>query len=120
MREGSHPAAAQLWNHAIGSKPNSASLSSETTRQAEAASFCWLALPAVTTPSFSSARNFPKLSAVASARTPSSMANSTGSPFFCGTATGTSSSSNLPAAQAAAARWWLAAAYSSHASREIL
>jgi hypothetical protein len=33
--------------------------------------------------------------------------------------TGTSSSSNLPSAQAAAARWWLRAAYSSQASRVI-
>ena len=56
---------------------------------------------------------------MASARTPSSLAKTIGSPFFCGTETGTSSSSNLPAAQAAAARWWLAAAYSSQSSRLI-
>ena len=37
----------------------------------------------------------------------------------CGTVTGTSSSSNLPASLAAAARWWLIAAYSSQASRLI-
>ena len=42
-----------------------------------------------------------------------------GSPFFCGTETGTTSSSNLPDAQAAAARLWLSAAYSSDASRLI-
>jgi hypothetical protein len=76
-------------------------------------------LPAVTTPSFSMGRSLPRLSAVASARTPSSFAKTIGSPFFCGTETGTSSSSNLPSAQAFAARWWLMAAYSSLASRLI-
>ena len=34
------PAAAQLSNHSIGVRPNSSSLSSATTRQAAAASFC--------------------------------------------------------------------------------
>ena len=83
MREGSHPAAAQLTNQPMGSRFSSASLSSDTTKQAAAASFCWLALPAVTTPSFSMGRSLPRLSAVASALLPSSLAKTMGSsPFF--------------------------------------
>ena len=57
MRDGSQPAAAQPTSQPIGSRPSSSSLSSATTRQAAAASFCWLALPAVTTPSFSMGRS---------------------------------------------------------------
>ena len=49
------------WYH------SSSSLSSATTRHAAAASFCWLALPAVTTPP-SSGRSLPSVSSVASAR----------------------------------------------------
>ena len=44
-------------------------------------------------------------SAVVSARGPSSRDTVTGSPLRCGTATGTTSASNLPASQAAAARY---------------
>src|SRR5580658_8577132 len=80
MREGSQPAAAQPTSQPIGSRPSSASLSSATTRQAAAASFCWLALPAVTTPPFSMAFSLPRLSGVASARTPSSLSKMIGSP----------------------------------------
>ena len=56
---------------------------------------------------------------LASGRMPSSLANLSASPFFCGTSTGTTSSANLPASHAAAARRWLRAAYSSAASREM-
>ena len=62
------------------------------TRQAAAASFCWLALPAVTTPP-SSGLSAPRLSIVASARIPSSRAKTMGSPRFCGTAIGTNCAS---------------------------
>ena len=103
MRDGSQPAAAQPTSQPIGSRPSSASLSSATTRQAAAASFCWLALPAVTVPSFISGLQLaPAIPAWSSARTPSSRAKTTGSPFFCGTLTGTTSSSKRPAAQACA------------------
>ena len=97
--------------------PTTASLSSATTRQAAAASFCWLALPAVTVPSLISGRSLPSVAMVASARKPSSRAKTNGSPLRCGTATGTTSSSKLPASQAAAARWWLRSAKASASSR---
>ena len=62
-------------------------------KHAAAASFCWLALPAVTIASGSRlpsiGRNLPSVSAEAPARNPSSRANRTGSPRRCGTSTGT-------------------------------
>ena len=57
---GSQPAAAQPTSYAIGSRPSSPSLSSATTRQAAAASFCWPELPAVTVPSFMIGRSLPR------------------------------------------------------------
>ena len=97
MREGSQPAAAQPTSQPMGSRPSSASLSSATTRQAAAASFCWLALPAVTTPPFSSGASLARLSGVASARTPSSLVeDDRARRASAARRTGTSSSSNLP------------------------
>ena len=55
-------------------------------------------------------RSLARVSGVESGRTPSSRLTVTGSPRRCGTWTGTTSSSNRPASQAAAARWWLWAA----------
>ena len=107
MCEGSQPAAAQPTRVAMGVRPSSASRSSATIRHAALASFCWLALPAVTVPLGMSTRSLPMLSVVASARKPSSRVNSTGSPLRWGTLTGTISSAKRPASQAAAARWWL-------------
>ena len=117
MCEGSQPAAAQPTSVAMGVRPSSASLSSATIRQAAEASFCWLALPAVTVPFGISTRSLARLSGVTSARKPSSRANVTGSPLRCGTCTGTISSAKRPASQAAAARWWLRSAKASASSR---
>ncbi|MNC63884.1 hypothetical protein D3C75_1140440 [compost metagenome] len=91
----------------MGSRFSSASLSSATTRQAAAASFCWLELPAVTVPSRINGRSLPRLSRLASTRMPSSWRNRIGSPLRCGTLIGTTSESKRPSAQARAARWWL-------------
>ena len=104
MREGSHPAAAQPTKKADGVKPSSAKRSSATTRQAEAASFCWLELPAVQTPPATIGFNFASEAAVVSARMPSSLQKEIGSPPRWGMGTATISSSNRPSAQARAAR----------------
>ncbi len=78
-------------------------------------------MPAVTLPSFLNAGfSLPSVSGVVSARTDSSLSNITGSPFFCGIATGRISAVNLPAACAAAAFLWLSAANASCSSRVTL
>ena len=76
------------------------------------------ALAAVIVPSLAKAgRSLARDSAVVSPRTPSSVSKTTGSPLRCGTSTATTSSPNVPSAQALAAFWWLAAASWSWASR---
>ena len=75
--------------------------------------------PAVMVPSLLNAgRSRPRLSVVVSARMPSSVRNSSGSPLRCGIETGTTSSSNTPSFQALAASWWLRAENASCSSRE--
>ena len=105
----------------------SASFESITTT-AEAPSENWLALPAEITPPGTALRILDTPSKVVSARMPSSEARVTsrvinwrvaGSALPASTVIGTISSSNLPAACAAAARCWLSAPYWSCRSREI-
>ena len=68
-------------------------------------SFTPEALPAVTVPvGFTTGLSFPSASAVVSGRGCSSVVNIFGSPFFCGMATGMSSSLKKPAACAFAQR----------------
>ena len=66
----------------MGSRLRSRSSSSATTRQAAAASFCWLALPAVTVPSVDSGRSLASDSGVQSALIPSSREQTSGSPLL--------------------------------------
>ena len=74
--------------------------------------------PAVMVPSLLNAgRSRDRVSVVVSARMPSSVRNSSGSPLRCGIATGTTSSSNSPSFQAWAASWWLRAENASCSSR---
>jgi hypothetical protein len=103
---------------ASGVSPSSAALAADITTTAQAPSEICDADPAVIVPSFANAGlSFDRLSAVVSARTPSSSRNSTGSPLRCGMSTGVTSSSNRPFFAAAAARWWEAAAKASCSSR---
>jgi hypothetical protein len=79
-------------------------------------------VPPPTSPSRSTAnagRSRASDSGVASGRIPSSSVSATGSPRFCGTSNGTISSANAPFFAAAAARWWLPAAYTSWSARLI-
>ena len=62
-------------------------------------------------------RSRDRLSAVVSARMPSSVRNSSGSPLRCGIETGTTSSSNTPFFHALAASWWQRAENASCSSR---
>ncbi len=80
----------------------------DITTTAEAPSFSPGAFAAVTVPSFWKAgRSLPRDSRVESARGRSSTQKHLGSPFFCGTSTGTISSANLPSFWAFTAFWWL-------------
>ena len=88
------------------------------TTTAAAPSEIWEEEPAVTVPSLLNAgRSLPSDSIVVSPRTPSSVANTTGSPLRCGISTGTTSSSKTPFFHATAAFWWDCAANSSCSSR---
>ena len=83
------PTAAQPSNQPIGSRPSSSSRSSATTRQAAAASFCWLALPAVTVPpGIDRAQLRPASRAWCPAGRPRPGRTTSGSPRRCGTSTG--------------------------------
>ena len=62
-------------------------------------------------------RSLASRSAVVSARTPSSVVNTIGSPLRCGISTGTISSSKSPFFAASAARWWERAENASWSSR---
>src|SRR5688572_6629853 len=103
---------------ASGCTPSALARAALITTSALAPSLICEALPAVTVPSFLKAGlSLPSDSAVASARTPSSVLNAVGGPFFCGSSSAKVSSSNLPAAAASAAFLWLAAAKASCAAR---
>jgi hypothetical protein len=85
--------------------PSSSALALDITTTAAAPSEICDDEPAVTVPSGANAgRSLANVSAVVSARTPSSSVTRTGSPFRWGTGTGTISSSNRPFFIAAAAR----------------
>ena len=76
------------------------------------------AVPAVIVPSLAKAGlSLLRLSAVVSARMPSSSVNSIGSPLRCGMSTGVIDSAKTPSLCERAAFWWLAAANSSCSSR---
>ena len=111
---GSTPAAPVDTMRASGSRPSSRARSGlASTRQAAPSLICE-ELPAVTVPpSRNTGLRRPSLSSVVSGRGPSSVCTVTGSPFGCGTGTGTISSSKRPASCAASARWWLSSANSS-------
>src|SRR5271166_764624 len=80
MVAGSQPAAAHPARKPSGSRLSGPSRSSATTRQAAAASFCWLALPAVTVPPGVIVRSLASVWGVESGRTPSSRRTVTGLP----------------------------------------
>ena len=108
---GSRPLVAWATMRAIGVSPSAEARAADITTSAAAPSLTGGALPAVTLPSFLNAGfRARSTSAVVSARTDSSWAKSTGSPFFCLIGTGSSSAANFPAAWAAAAFLWLSAA----------
>ena len=101
-------------------RPSSSALALLITTTAAAPSEICEDEPAVIVPFLSKAgRSRPRLSAVVSARMPSSSLKTTGSPLRCGISTGTTSSSNSPFFQAAAARWWDRAEKASWSSREM-
>ena len=109
---GARPLVACATMRAIGLAFKARILSSAITTSAAAPSFTGGALPAVTEPSFLKAGfSARSASAVVSARTDSSFANTSGSPFFCGIVTGRISALNFPALCAAAAFLWLSAEY---------
>ena len=93
----------QIFQYAaIGAIPSREALSADIIRTAAAPSFSELLLPAVQTPP-STGRSRASFSMVVSGLGFSSRSKTIGSPRVCGTATGTISSSNFPAAMAAAA-----------------
>ena len=117
-RDGSQPAAAQPSRKPIGSSPSS----SQAVLGDDQAGGRGVVLLAGVAGGDGAVRHRScaaraSVSAVVSARMPSSRSKTIGSPLRCGTSTGTTSSSNLPASTAAAARWWLRAANASAASR---
>ena len=87
---GSTPLTACATIRAIGFFPSFAAFASLVTITAAAPSFVPGAFPAVTVPSFLNAGfNLPSASIEVSSRGDSSVLIITGSPFFCGIATGT-------------------------------
>ena len=101
-------------------RPSSSALALLITTTAAAPSEICDDDPAVMVPSLLNAgRSFDRLSAVVSARMPSSSLNCTGSPLRCGISTGTTSSSNRPFFHASAARWCDRAENASWSSREM-
>ena len=107
MIAGSTPATAVDTTRASGLSPSSRARPASTTSVAAAPSLMPEELPAVTLPpSRKAGRSLPSASSEVSARGCSSRVTTTGSPFFCGTVTGTIWSSNRPPSIAAIARWW--------------
>ena len=120
MTAGSTPATAVETTRAIGRRPSARARSASTSRTADAPSLIPELLPAVTVPPSAgrpaAAARAPRGSSVG-ARVLVAGRRSTGSPFRCGTATGTIWSSNRPASIAATARCWLSSAKASWRSR---
>ncbi len=106
MVRGSTPAAAEATIRAQGFNPRAAAASSLIKTSAAAPSLIPEALPAVTVPLDRKAGlSFASASLEESRRGLSSVSTSMGSPFRCGTGTGTISSANFPESMAAMARW---------------
>ena len=100
------------------SRPSSSALALLITTTAAAPSEICEEDPAVIVPSLVNAgRSLASVSVVVSARMPSSLPKTTGSPLRCGISTGTISASNRPFFCAAAARWCEAAEISSCSAR---
>ena len=119
MRRGSTPAVAVATTRATGRRCRRDTASSVARMQAAAPSLSGLEFPAVTVPSATkTGGSLASASMVASGRGPSSMVT-TSSVFPRRTATGTSSSENIPEACAATARRWLRSANSSCTVRSI-
>ena len=103
---------------AIGFRPSASALAADISITAAAPSLMPEALPAVTEPALSKAgRRPPSTSRLVLRLMNSSLAKTTGSPFFCGIETGTISSSKRPASWAAAAFCCEASASASCISR---
>ncbi len=114
ITRGATPAACIVTTRTLGSRPCACAAAPEARSTAAAPSFTPEEFPAVTDRSgpFTPFRRA-SLSAVVSGRGCSSRARITGSPFRWGISTGAISSSNTPAASAAAQRAWLRAAKAS-------
>ena len=121
MVRGGTPAAAEATTRARGFRPRAAARSALIKSSAAAPSFRPEELPAVTVPPSLRKAGLRRASdsTVVSRRGRSSVVTSSGSPFFCGTGTGTISSANLPESMAAMARRWLSAAKASCWLRSI-
>ena len=126
ISSGGTPRTAKPTKRASGWAPDCLRKASETTSTAAAPSVICEALPAVTVPpSLKAGLSWASPSAVVSRRIPSSAVKRSvrrcSLPFTrptVSTSTGTSSSWNLPASWAAAARRWLSAAKASWSARE--
>ena len=129
ISSGPQPAEAKPRKVPSGLKPRRAASAPDISTQAEAPSESWLALPAVTkAPSPRTGLSLARPSSVVSGRLPSSLASrvstSRVSPVALSVTViialiGTISSSNRPAACAAAVRRWLSRLKASCASREM-